>query len=234
MRLRLQRAGAGPGRLRFAARVASLLLGAALAAAAALADDDCREIVSGALPACLARAGWRQEQDTDGVQVYSRSRPGSAVREVLATTRIRAPAAAILARLTDFEQYTDFMPDTLEACVQLHREGDTYWVFQQLDLPFVADRYYTLRLDVERDPDRPERVALVWRLAQAARFQRQGHGRRVAFNNGYWSLHGQPDGSTQVRYYIHTDPGHLWHWVVDLANRVAVPDVVKALRRQFE
>jgi hypothetical protein len=195
---------------------------------------DCREATPDSLHNCLSSDGWKRKHTDDGLIIYSRSHSDSDVREVLATTRIRAPAHTILNTLTDFSHYTDFMPGTLELCEQLHHDGSDYWVFQQLDLPFVSDRYYTIHLQAKHNSILPDWYVLEWTLADESQYQRKGSGQRVKFNNGYWSLREQPDGTTQVLYYIHTDPGRLWSWVVDFANSVAVPDVVNALKRQYE
>jgi carbon monoxide dehydrogenase subunit G len=180
---------------------------------------ECLDTVPEDLHDCLIGADWEQRHRTEGISIYSRNIPGSNVREVRATAHIQAPAKEIYTLLTDFDRYTTFMPSTLERCELLHRESDNYWVFQQLNLPFISDRYYTIRLQATQNTDKPGRYNLSWQLAEDAEYRRTGLGERVAFNNGFWSLSEQAGGTTLVQYYIHTDPGRLWGWVVDLATQ---------------
>ena len=210
------------------------LLYTGLLLVAAPVHADCRQQPDLDLHDCLTNEGWKRKLKDDQLSVYARSHAGSKVREVLATTRIRAPRQAIVSALTDFDNYTSFMPDTLEKCEQLHRDGDSYWVFQQLNLPIVSDRYYTIRLQLSEPAELSGWNQLQWTLASEPEYQQRGRGSKVAFNNGYWSLRSEPDGNTEVIYYIHTDPGHLWSWLVDLANNKAVPDVVKAVKQKIE
>ena len=210
------------------------LLSVILLFAVAPAQADCRQQPGYELHDCFNNEGWKRKLKDQQLSVYARSRRGSDVREVLAVTQIDAPLQTIVSALTDFNNYTSFMPGTLEKCEQLQRDGDSYWVFQQLNLPLVSDRYYTIRLQLSEPTEFPDWTVLQWTLATEPGYQRKGRGSKVEFNDGYWSLRPQPDGSTQVIYYIHTDPGHLWSWVVDLANNKAVPDVVKAVKRKIE
>ncbi len=210
------------------------LLGACLLLTVAPAQADCRQQSGYELHDCLKNEGWERKLKDHQLNVYARSDSGSDVREVLAVTQIDAPLQTIVSALTDFNNYTSFMPDTLEKCEQLHRDGDSYWVFQQLNLPIVSDRYYTIRLQLGEPTEFPDWTVLHWTLAPEPDYQRKGRGSKVRFNNGHWSLRPQPDGSTQVIYYIHTDPGRLWSWLVDMANKKAVPDVVRAVKRKIE
>ena len=200
----------------------------------AIPAEECLDVSPASLGDCLQDSGWEQTHQADGISIYSRRTPDSNVREVLAAVLIRASSRTVESILTGFEQYTDFMPETLERCELLHRESDSYWVFQQLNLPFVSDRFYTIRLQSTHSAQTPERFRLSWSLAKETEYRRRGHGEEVKMNNGSWLLMGQPDGTTLLRYQVHTDPGHLWGWVVNFANSVAVPDLVKAVKHRAE
>ncbi len=193
---------------------------------------DCAGLPAAQAPSCLAAQGWELVHDEDGVQVFTRAHPGSSIREVLARTLVSAPPKAVLSLLTDFDAYTRFMPATLERCKLLAEEQDTYYVFQQLDLPFVDDRFYTIRLDAKADPA-GKGFSLAWTLSDDPRYQVQGRGSRVNLNDGAWTLREAAAGTaTQLSYQVHTDPGEIWALVANLANRVSVPDLVSAVRNR--
>lgn len=179
------------------------------------------------------------DEDETGLRIYSRKHDTSNIHEVLATLTIRSDINRISSALLDFDHYTDFMPGTLEACHLTKLQGEkknVFRVFQQLSLPFVSDRYYTIRL-VSEDSELPQgRFRLQWTLESDARFQEVGQGEPLKLNNGFWRLYRRDpnDELVEVAYYIHTDPGKLWGWVVNLANSVAVPDVVTAVKQYAE
>jgi hypothetical protein len=211
--------------------LAALVLQASWAAGSTV---DCAAVPPGRARTCLLGEGWELVQDEDGVQVFTRDHPGSSVREVLARTRMSAPPKAVMDLLTDFDGYTRFMPATLERSKLLARENSTYYVFQQLALPFVDDRFYTIRLETRADPA-GQGLTLSWRLSDDPRYRVQGRGSPLKVNDGYWALRAADSGrATDATYFVHTDPGRIWAFVANLANRVSVPDMVKTVRRRVE
>jgi hypothetical protein len=205
-----------------------------LLSAPAAADGDCTQVRGARLDACLTGNGWQQVHDDDGIRVYTREHPGSSIREVLARTTVRTEAGALLALLTDFDRYTEFMPATLERSELLAEQDGSYLVFQQLDLPLVDDRYYTIRLRSAADAAGAG-LRLSWDLAGDGRRARQGRGSPVRVNRGFWWLKpGERAGETEAVYFVHTDPGEIWPFVANMANRISVPEVVRAVRERAE
>jgi hypothetical protein len=209
---------------------ALILGGPAVGPAAA----SCMDGPTAGLAACLAADGWEQVQDEDGIRVYTRDHPRSNIREVMARTLIRSDPQALFQLLTDVDRYTEFMPSTLERCELLAEHDGSYFVFQQLDLPFVDDRYYTIRLSPGTDAG-GEALRLSWELAKDSRYAVEGRGSRVRVNRGFWSLRptGRP-GETEAIYFVHTDPGKIWSFVANMANRMSVPDVLRSVRERAE
>jgi hypothetical protein len=185
---------------------------------------------------CMQNDGWKLEQEKEGIRTFMRRQEGSSIYEIMARLTISAYANNIFEIIMDFDRYTEFMPDTLELCKVEGQDDQTYWVFQQLKLPLISDRYYTIKLTSDVSHAADGRYRLGWTLADPSRYPRQGRGVRVDFNNGYWSLAQQGERAvTDVTYYIYTDPGgSVWDWVVNLANKISVPDVVKSVWTRAE
>jgi len=54
---------------------------------------------------------------------------------------------------------------------------------------------------------------------------------RINVNDGFWKLE-PSDGKTHATYYLYTDPGGaVPKFVANFANRTAVPNVFKAIRK---
>ena len=110
------------------------------------------------------------------------------------------------------------------------------WLFQQLGLPWpISDRYYTLVMSHEDDPQYEDSYEIRWDLSDEKSAQ-QGKGMQMMLNRGGWRLISANAGqSTKVLYYLNADPGGaLPNWVNNMANTVAVPKVIEAVRERVQ
>ena len=173
---------------------------------------------------------------TGDMQICSRAVPGSSIREVLAKAVIGAPSARIFDVLSDYSRYPEFMPYVTKNEIVKNEAGEL-WVFQQLNLPWpISDRYYTIHLLDDLSCAAQGAYRLQWNLVRADPSLRKGVGEPMLVNVGAWEL--QPDNagtSTHVTYFIHTDPGGaLPVWAINMANNVAIPKVIEAVRQRVK
>ena len=183
----------------------------------------------------LSAHGWEFAGEAEGVRTYNRTAPGSSVREVLGQSVIDAPPERVFAAISDYDRHADFMP-YVKRSETVRKENGVTWVFQHLEfvlLP-VSDRRYTIRVS---DPDsRPNDgfYCIEWTLDNEDTARRQGSGITPTFNDGFWLLRGLEGGTkTDVRYFLHTDPGGwLFSWMINTANRQAIPAVIEAVRKR--
>lgn len=215
-------------------RLVAVLLLAGLAAglAPATALPPTETVLERRMDALRAK-GWNLEKETDGVRVLARATPGSPLREVLALALSDASPARLMAVVTDYAAYPDFMPYVTQSEVLPSPDGVTR-VFQHLHfgLP-VRDRAYTLRMIPFRSPHDGSR-GLAWTLETDPAFQRPADAVRPPVNDGGWTF--TPlgrGGPTLVEYLVRSDPGG-WipRWFSDLATRHAVPRVVNVVRER--
>ena len=94
---------------------------------------------------------WQKVDQRGGVVIYSRTRPGSTIREFRCIGEIDSPSRAIFAVLNDAQAFPDFMPYTAE-CRVLKRAKTSRVTYQRLDLPLIADRDYTVSSDYRVTP----------------------------------------------------------------------------------
>lgn len=173
---------------------------------------------------------------TGAIKICSRAVPGSAIREVLAKTVIAAPSARVFAAISDYSRYPEFMPYVTESEI-VKNEAEALWVFQQLDLPWpISDRYYTIQMLADMSCAAQGAYRLQWNLVRDDPSLHRGVGEPTLLNVGAWELQlGSAGTSTYVTYFIHTDPGGaLPAWAINMANNVAIPAVIEAVRQRVK
>ncbi len=178
---------------------------------------------------------WKKEHSSDNMAVYSRAAANSVLREVIAESVIKAPPWQVYSALLDYPAYPTFMPYVVKNEIEKTHENKT-WLFQQLGLPWpISDRYYTLVMSHRDDPRYENSYEIRWDLSDEKSAQ-QGKGMQMTLNRGGWRLVSANAGkSTKILYYLNADPGGaLPNWVNNLANNVAVPRVIEAVRERVQ
>ena len=182
-------------------------------------------------------SSWLHENDSnDGIAVYSRRREGSRVREVFAESRVDFPVDEVLKVIGDYGNYPEFMPYVEKCEVLDERDGETI-IFQQLEfMPPISDRFYTIVLKQNPDPEREGGVQVLWQLATADMVQKTGKGLAIPLNRGGWRLLPEDHGAkTKIYYYVLTDPaGSIPGWVSNMVNTSAVPKIIRAVRYRLK
>jgi hypothetical protein len=176
---------------------------------------------------------WKLSAREKNVAIYSRPRPGSALKEFKAVGSIDAPSNAVSAVIDDFQNYPKFMPYMTE-CQLIKRDGDSIVGYQRLSPKVCADRDYTLRVWKKSWPVADGLVfASHWSPANDLGPPEKKGVVRVKICEGKWLL--EPDGPSKTRatYFIYTDSGGFIPSF--LANRISLTGITKlfaALRNQ--
>jgi len=200
-------------------------------------------VAGGALVVLLAShadgVGWERVFSAEDLTIDTRTRPGSAIKEVRAEGMVGAPPPVVRAVLADLERYPEFMPYVTVSSV-LAREPAGVLVYQRLSfgalrLLGLRDRDYVLRI-VERitmAPDGRPTYKRAWTAIDGAGPPVLSSVVRLATNRGFWDLRaaGEDGAQTTAIYCLFTDPGGaLPAWVVNEANTSGVPKVFAAVR----
>ena len=93
-----------------------------------------------------ADTGWQRVEEKLGVTLYSRARLGTGIKEFKGTGLVSAPPSAVEKVLADLGSYPSFMPYVIEARI-LSQDGPDQIIYQRLDVPFVSNRDYTVRVE---------------------------------------------------------------------------------------
>ena len=203
----------------------------------------CLLLITGAPPAhpddgatLSADTAWQRIDEKGGVTLYSRGRLGSGVKEFKGSGMIGASPATVEKVLQDVASYPNFMPYVMETRV-LSQTGDQMVTYQRLNVPFVANRDYTVR--VEHGTAKGAGGNMIyrdtWQTANEAG-PPERHGLvRVRVNEGSWLLEpAGPDGNTtQATYQIFTDSGGVIPaFLVNRGSQLVIPKLFEALRKQ--
>jgi hypothetical protein len=175
----------------------------------------------------IAGDGWERVGIEDGIVVEARDVAGSSLREVRATVHVDVPPAAIAAVVWRYEDHASFLPRLRHAEV-LRDAGDERIVYEQIALPLLRDRDVVLR--AQRAVDGASGTIDIRSMAiadegppETSRFV------RVRTSAGHWHLV-PAGGGTDVTYLVRSDVGGtVPAWLVNRAQREAVPDLVRAM-----
>jgi ribosome-associated toxin RatA of RatAB toxin-antitoxin module len=181
----------------------------------------------------LSAHAWEFYAETDGVRAYNRKAPSSNIQEVLAKAIIDHPPERLFAVISDYDRYADFMP-YVKRSESVRTADGVRWVFQHLVFPFpISDRHYTIKLSALESRPNDGFYCIQWTLDKQESVKRAAAGITPAFNDGLWILRRLEASKTDVTYFLHTDPsGWLPSWMINMANREALPAVLQAVRQR--
>jgi hypothetical protein len=175
----------------------------------------------------LADDGWRRVDEEHGIVVDARDVPGSSLHEVRASIHSELSPATIAAVVWRYEEHDRFVPRLEHAEVVRDVGPDERIVYEQLALPLLKDRDVVLRARRETAADGTIDIRTTAIDGEGppptSRFV------RVQTSAGHWHL-APSAGGTDVVYEIRTDvAGSVPAWIVNRAQREAVPDLVEAM-----
>ena len=197
--------------------------------------------------------GWSLKSDSKGLKIYNREKANSPIKELLALVTIDSPVWRVAAVIGDYDGFKDFMPYTVVSKRTGHEDQGAgkavNYFFTALDLPLVSNRYYTLRLIDEWNPDgKAGAFRSKWSRTKEAGKDLSWDDPAVKalfppnykepvkppINEGYWLLEPADGGTkTRVTYYVFMDPGgKIPPWVANQANSNAIPKLMKAVRER--
>ena len=185
-------------------------------------------------PAAFA-LDWEKISDKDGELVERGAVPGLRVSAIRVTAHSPMAPGAVFETIWKQQEHLEFVPFLKQLRI-LSDTGDERVVYEQLALPFVRDRDYTVRLHKRVDPAVDRYEILIESANDAGPPPDRSHV-RVTNIHGSWTVEAGPDGKGSiVRYEVQSDPGgSIPAWLVDRTQRRAAADLVRAmLKRTLE
>jgi ribosome-associated toxin RatA of RatAB toxin-antitoxin module len=168
----------------------------------------------------------RTALDKGEILVHLAAIKDTPVKKATAIALVDAPPEQVFAVLTDYNEFTRFMPYCKKVKLQ-KRKDEKSWVRFELDFPWpIGDRHYVLQMT-----DRREEVAGTPVLV--SRWTYEPDSGNINDSKGSWELIAYGPKRSFVRYTVFTDPGgSVPNWAGNMATEVAVPKVIQGLRER--
>ena len=189
-------------------------------------------LLLGASKIFTAEAPWVTVRETsDGIVVKARERPGTSIRAVLASTEVAAPPKAVIDVTGDPNTFKSSENHLEDHRVYKTDNPNVWHVYYLVDFPFIAKRDYTLRYEKTVVPEK-NLYQLSWHAAPNIGPPAREDIVRVTLADGWVKAVPKAQGTRSViEYYVTADPGgNIPAWVVNIANRMTVPDLIRQIR----
>ena len=179
--------------------------------------------------------GWKLDSQSAAIALYAKPRPNSSLKEFKAVGEIDAPIKTVHAVIDDFENYSSFMPYTVE-CRLVKREGGSILFYQRLSPKIVSDRDYTLRVR-EKSWRGEKGLVYLHRFEAANEFgpaEQKGF-TRVKICAGGWLLEPLDENKTRATYSLDTDNGgKIPAFIGNPASELGIRKLFAAVRKQVK
>ena len=177
---------------------------------------------------------WQIQKDAEGVQIFTRPKPNSPIKEVLGQTVVPVPHWVLMNVISDFGNYKDFMPHTSISKI-LKKRGSTVYSYQYLDIPILSDRDYVIAV-TNVSYNTPDGIVYKtqWGPGNELAPPLSDDTVRVEVNEGYWLFESRQNGkATKMSYYLYTSPGgNIPSWAVNRGNTSTIPKMFHAIEKQ--
>jgi ribosome-associated toxin RatA of RatAB toxin-antitoxin module len=181
------------------------------------------------VPDPVTAAEWEKLSDEGGLLIERRTVPGSSLSEIRATAQISLSPAVVAGTLWNHREYPKFVPH-LKRLLILSDTGDERLTYEQVSMPLVSDRDYTVRVKRRADPA-AQRYEISFETDNEAGPPPDRFHVRVARIKGKWTVEPAPRGQgSLVRYQVQAEGGgNIPDWLANRAQRTAAADLVRAM-----
>ena len=182
----------------------------------------------------LFAEGWVLARQSNGITVYNRSVPGSAVRELRGEVTVQSRLSGLVALFQDMQGYPLWY-DSLKNTRLLRRLGPLVLIgYAEVDFPWPAsNRDMILRYSFTQDPR--TRVVRVRLHNMPDYLPRRPGIVRLLQVKGSWEFRPLPGGSVRVIMQTHSEPGgSIPEWISDAAVTTAPLRALDGLRRRIK
>jgi START domain len=173
-----------------------------------------------------AKAQWELVKDENGIKVFLRTVPGSKIKEFKGVTNINSSLDSIVAVLDDTEACPKWVHNCKDPVKLSEISFNEGYVYQVIDFPFpVKDRDLILHSVMTQNADTKQ---VTIRLVAVPDYISETKNLRIKRSDGFYLLKPLPDGSIEVAWQHHTEPGGgIPKWLV---NSLLVDTPFKTLR----
>ena len=157
-------------------------------------------------PAYSQENSWERVKNGSGIEIYTRSVPGSAIKEFRAVTVVQGSLSAVLAMLDDTGSYPRWMYRCTEASLLSKKDVYERITYNVTSSPWpVADRDITVKSVISQNK---KTLVVTVSLTGLPGYIPVKPGKvRMVKLNGYWMFEPLGNGRVRVTYRLHSEPG---------------------------
>ena len=149
---------------------------------------------------------WTLKTDEDGIQLYTKSVPGSSYKSLKTVCTLQTSLTSVAAVLLDVQQTKEWVYGTSTSGMLKQESPSAVYFYAEMGMPWpVTNRDFIVKISILQDPVSkvitvlaenypdylPEKKALV----------------RIRNSSGKWLIEPLPDGRVRVEYQLYVDPG---------------------------
>ena len=160
-------------------------------------------------------SAWELAKSGDGITVYTRGVEGSGFKEYKALARIKASLSSLVAIVEDIEVYPSWIHTCKEGkLLKKINEKETYnYTVNEAPWP-VRDRDAVVHNKISQNPE--NRVVTIEIKGIPDYIPEKTGVQRVRKIDGFWRFTPLENGSVEVVYQVHSEPGgNLPSWLVN-------------------
>ncbi len=153
----------------------------------------------------LGDNGWYNEFSKNGITVYTRTVPGSDIKEFKGISIIDAPADVVNNVLDDIPNLANWMPDCLVSKIVEKKSNDYMILYQVIKTPWpLNSRDFTFETRITKDK---EKIIRTVKAVPHSLYPPTKNYVRITNMIGQWTLLKQDNNTrTLATYQIRTDP----------------------------
>lgn len=149
---------------------------------------------------------WTLKTDEDGIQLYTKSVPGSSYKSLKTVCTLQTSLTSVAAVLLDVQQTKEWVYGTSTSGMLKQESPSAVYFYAEMGMPWpVTNRDFIVKISILQDPVSkvitvlaenhpdylPEKKALV----------------RIRNSSGKWLIEPLPNGRVRVEYQLYVDPG---------------------------
>lgn len=150
--------------------------------------------------------GWTMQKQESGVQVYSKSTPGSDFKTVKTVCTLQTTLTRMAAILLDVMRTPEWVYGTKSSKLLKQESPSSLFYYAEMAMPWpVKNRDFIIRISVAQDP--LTKVVTVIAENKPDYIPEKKGNIRILISSGKWTITPLVKGQLQVQYELHVDPG---------------------------
>ena len=154
----------------------------------------------------MAESPWERAKNANGIEVFVRPVPGSAIKEFKAVTEVKGSISSVLALFEDAGSYTKWMYRCTEAKILHHKNDYERITYNVTSSPWpVEDRDIAVKSVISQN--KTTAVVTIALTGLPEYIPAKSRKVRMTKLNGYWLIEPLGNGRLRVTYKLHSEPG---------------------------